>query len=347
MRQAMGAEPDIWILSRGRKGDLDQMVALCEAGGWRYELKRLSFAGPEIPVLSSLLLKNSGELSAPWPRAVMCAEASASVIAKGLKRKAGGAIGTICIGRPAGTPDAFDLVITTPQYRIPSAQNVVELSMPLTASSPGDVTSSYPRDEGHALTALIVGGPAFPDRLDGDAARTLITSVLGRIRTANGILAVHTSPRTPPDVIAVLAENIKAPHRLHVFGQGENLYRLLLAAADEIVVTSDSVSMVSDALASGKPVSIYPLPQVLNLKWQVGEWLYGNAVEQRAALLAPARWLFDAGIIESAADRRRLFAKLVAEKRASMFGSAPLPPQPDAFRRDLERAVESVRALIG
>ena len=30
----MAAEPTIWILSRGRKGDLDQMLALAKATGW-------------------------------------------------------------------------------------------------------------------------------------------------------------------------------------------------------------------------------------------------------------------------------------------------------------------------
>ena len=52
----MAAEPSVWILSRGRKGDLDQMLALAKATGWRFEIKTLRFAGPEIPLLSKLLL---------------------------------------------------------------------------------------------------------------------------------------------------------------------------------------------------------------------------------------------------------------------------------------------------
>ena len=47
--------------------------------------------------------------------------------------------------------------------------------------------------------------------------------------------------------------------------------------------------------------------------------------------MRPVRWLFDAGVIEVAADRRRLFARLVAEKRLVWFGDEPrLPPQPGA-----------------
>jgi hypothetical protein len=111
-------------------------------------------------------------------------------------------------------------------------------------------------------------------------------------------------------------------------------------------VTSDSISMLSDALASGRPVSVYPLPQALNLKWRAGEWLHRHAVEAPSPLFTPVRWLFDAGLIEAAADRRRLHARLVAEKRLVWFGEEPLPPQQGAGARDLETAVQSLRALM-
>jgi len=74
----MAGDPKLWILSRGRKGDLDQMLALARATGWPHEVRTLRFAGPEIPVLSRHLLKD--RLSSPWPDLVLCAEASPSVM---------------------------------------------------------------------------------------------------------------------------------------------------------------------------------------------------------------------------------------------------------------------------
>jgi hypothetical protein len=199
---------------------------------------------------------------------------------------------------------------------------------------------------GEGPVALIVGGPAFPDRLDAAIAAKLAAEAIAYAERQSAILSVQTSPRTPAEAISVLERTITPPHRLGIFGKDENRYRAVIAEASEIVVTSDSVSMVSDALASGKPVSVYPLPQSQNLKWQAGEWLYRNAVEQPSALLAPVKWLFDIGLIEAAADRRRLLARLVAEKRLVWFGSNPVPPQPHAMRHDLKRAVESLRALV-
>ena len=43
-------------------------------------------------------------------------------------------------------------------------------------------------------------------------------------------------------------------------GAGENPYFGYLALADAIVVTGDSVAMVSEACATGKPVHVYGLP---------------------------------------------------------------------------------------
>lgn len=337
------ALPNIWILSRGRKGDLDQMLALTKAVGWPYEVKQLRFTGPEIPVLSSLQLKNGAEvLTPPWPDLVLCAEASPSVIARHIRQVSGGKTRAVCIGRPAGSADDFDLVITTAQYRIPPAANVVELSMPLAANT--EPASASTRSDGPI--AIIVGGPAFPDRLDHAAAMELAADVLAYAVKRKAVLAVHTSPRTPEDVAGALARTITAPHSLHVFGQGPNRYREVLSEASEIVVTSDSVSMVSDALASGRAVSIYQLPRIDSFKLRLGDWLYRNAVEAPKPGFAPVRWLFDAGVIEAAADRRKLFARLVAERRAAWFDEPLAPPQPQAAQQDLACAVETLRALM-
>lgn len=333
----MAGNPRIWILSRGRKGDLDQMLALARAVGWPCEVKTLRFAGPEVPVLSKLLLKDP--LSPPWPELVLVAEASPSVIAREIKRRSPGTR-IVCLGRPAGTARAFDLVITTAQYRIPPADNVVELAMPL---AEGAETTAQAMA---GPVALVIGGPAFPDRLDAAAAETLISNALAYAARNKATLDVLTSPRTPADAIAVLERRIAAPHRLGLFGRGANRYRQALAEASEIIVTSDSVSMVADALAAGKPVSVYPLPQALNAKWKLGNWLYRTAVEAPQPLMRPVRRLFDSGVIEVAPDRRKLFARLVAEGRLGWFGEPPPPPHPGAAQRDLATAVASLRRLM-
>lgn len=320
----MTADPKIWILSGGRKGDLDQMLVLARAMGWPFEVKQIAQG-----------------TAPPWPDLVLCAEAKASQIARRIKRLSAGRTRIVCLGRPAGTARNFDLVITTPQYRIPAASNVVELAMPLSATEPPR-TGVNPQGP----LALLVGGPAFPDRLDGAIAARLAGDAVKHAERRGKILSVQTSPRTPQDAVQAFKAAIRPPHVLGVFGEGENRYASVIGEASEIVVTSDSISMLSDALASGKPVSVYPLPQSQNLTLRAGEWLHRYAIETPLPLMAPVRWLFDAGLIEAAADRRRLHARLVQEGRMAWFGEDPPPAQPGAVARDLERAVESLRALM-
>ena len=343
----MGADPTVWLLWRRRKGDLDQMLSLVQALGWRHEIKRLSFRSPEIPALAGMLLKPESDLLIPpWPDVVLCAEALPSIIARRLKAKSHGAIRTVCIGRPAGTPSAFDLVITTAQYRLPPASNIVELALPLTLPRVKETGALDVGARKQPLIALLVGGASFPDILDVPAAREMIQRVHQYTEKRGGTLMAAASPRTSNEVADFLARNIAAPHKLQAFSLDAGNYHQTLAGADEIIVTSDSVSMTADALGTGKPVSIYPLPQKLNLQWRLGEWLYDRAVLHRAGWLAPVRFLFDAGVIESSADRRLLFSKLVAERRLNWFGEAPPNPQFGTSRSDLQKAVERLQGLI-
>ena len=183
----MGAEPRLWILSKGRKGDLDQMLALADAVGWPCEVKRLSFARPEIPVLAPVLLKaTSDPLSPPWPDVVMCAEALPCAIARRLKRQSGGKIRTVCLGRPAG--DAGGFRSRAHHRAIPAAARRQYRRTPDAAGgreSRAGTRSSYEFSGTRPLIALIVGGSAFPDVLDDATAERLAASFRPtRIRAA-------------------------------------------------------------------------------------------------------------------------------------------------------------------
>jgi mitochondrial fission protein ELM1 len=72
---------------------------------------------------------------------------------------------------------------------------------------------------------------------------------------------ITTSPRSPDSLPACLERAITAPHFLHRWrADADNPYLALLAEADTVVVTSDSISMAADAASFGKPVLIYELP---------------------------------------------------------------------------------------
>lgn len=70
-------------------------------------------------------------------------------------------------------------------------------------------------------------------------------------------LAVTPSRRTAPEAAAALSRRL-APFGAFVWdGGGANPYFGLLALADAIVVTCDSVSMMSEAAATTAPIFIF------------------------------------------------------------------------------------------
>ncbi len=346
--------PTVWILTHRRLGDRQQMEKLADALGWPGIAKRLVFRPPNVPYLATLLLDRgrSDMIGPPWPDLVLCAEARSSVMALDIKRRSGGRCKVVCLGRPAGNPADFDLVLTTAQSRLPEAPNVVELALPLVADAPPSPEQAEARAmevPAGPITTVLVGGTAAPERLDGEAASELARDLLAHAQRTGGTLLVVTSPRTGEAAGATLARAIPAPHIVHRWRKGEdNPYRRFLALADEIVVTSDSVSMVADALATQKTVSVYRLPRKSTLKDRVVEWLFPRVWGEAPCplWLKPAKWLFDVGLIEARADRPRLFARLIAEGRLGWFGAGPAETRYVAREAELETVLPRIAALV-
>ncbi|DAZ93684.1 TPA: hypothetical protein N0F65_008192 [Lagenidium giganteum] len=112
------------------------------------------------------------------------------------------------------------------------------------------------------VLALLIGGPCrgFPfSRAD---AETMMDDFHGRLKATGNYddmaLVATFSRRTPTDVKSVIATQLRAnwrPDRLFLWdGNGANPYYAMLAGADAIVITPDSVSMTTEAIASGKAV---------------------------------------------------------------------------------------------
>lgn len=170
----------------------------------------------------------------------------------------------IHVGFPRISPENFDLVIATPQYPISAHPNLLRIPYALT---PAAVQAPEASDEKelaalpHPRRLLIVGGPTLFWHLNEAALLRRLSSMIDEARTSDGSLLVTTSPRTPPGLAAAMATALASsgvPFVLAEPGKRPSLSSLL-AAADTIAVTADSVSMVSDAIWTGKAVELVPV----------------------------------------------------------------------------------------
>lgn len=347
-----GGQPRVWVLLGQHAGDNAQMTAIAEALGWPCELRQpAADEGSPSPVAQ------------PWPDLVISAGRRTAPLARSLCQRSGGRTRSVVVGRPRAPLGDFDLVLTTPQYGLPLRDNVVDLPAPFIAERPLDDAALEAWRQRFAelprpWVALLVGGDSTPYRLDAAVAAELGRQASAAVAARGGSLLVSTSPRTPADAGQALLTAIETPVFSYRFGSGdENPYRALLALADAFVVTGESVSMLTEACMTGRPVAVFPLPVRRHTKARLH-----HALERRL------------GIIDRAAGSRgtprqqngvgRLYDELVAAGRVKRerrteevhlaLGVSPLPEglehppglSPTQLAQARTRALTAIRALI-
>ena len=255
----------IWVLLGPRTGDNNQALALAEALGLPFETRTLTYNAFQAlsvwlpPTALTLDRASRRRLQSPWPDLVIAIGRRSVPVARWIKRRNGGRTKLVRIGHPRIDPALFDLVVTTRQYPVPAVDNVVLLPLAMSRfSKPPEPTpdeAAWLADLPRPRRFLAIGGATkywslSPDRV-ADAVRTL-----GR---RPGSLVVATSRRTDPRIAEATRALLPASARL-VEGSFPR-FPVLLDAADELFVTGDSISMLSEAILTGKPVGLVPIEQ--------------------------------------------------------------------------------------
>ena len=257
-----------WIVSDGAAGNERQALALAGAMRLTPTILRLdlrapwSWFAPRLTVGARLALPDAirAQLTPPWPALAIGCGRQAALLTRLLRECSGGKTFAVQILDPRIDPAHFDLVIA-PRHDELSGNNVIQS---LGALNPVDdawlaqglaefsTLQQLPRSR----TALLVGGPRRGLGLDGAWFDTLLARVATMVARDNGSLMIASSRRTPQAWRARLHGVLRAgcTHIWNGAQDGTNPYQGYLAAADRLVVTPDSVNMLSEACAVGKPV---------------------------------------------------------------------------------------------
>ena len=264
--------PRVWVLSSPRAGERTQLLALADALGCPYEVKRIAHrpGGAALELLGGehLLgvdLKHSDTLTGPWPDLVLLAHQSNETVARWIRRQSGGRTRLVLLGRPWAPVEAFDLVVTTPQYGLAEAANVLPNLLPLHAVSPERLEAAAARwaprlaHLPRPFVTVLVGGNSGPYVLDEAAAARLGREASALARRLGGSLLVSTSARTRRSAVDALFAAVDAPAYLHRWtaADDQNPYLGFLGLADRLVVSADSISMLAEAVATGRPVEMF------------------------------------------------------------------------------------------
>jgi mitochondrial fission protein ELM1 len=109
------------------------------------------------------------------------------------------------------------------------------------------------------LVSVLVGGKNKHQDFTPFLARDFAQKLIDAAQSGHG-LAVSFSRRTGQANEAILREALNGFSCYIWDGKTENPYLGFLSLSDAIIVTSDSISMLSEACSTGKPVYIYELP---------------------------------------------------------------------------------------
>ncbi|MBR6411747.1 MAG: mitochondrial fission ELM1 family protein [Alphaproteobacteria bacterium] len=271
----------IWILADDRAGNVNQLLGIAEALGAPFDRKDIRYTqwvklpnclrGKSLLGLDEISKKS---LSAPWPDVVLSAGRRSFPVARFIRRASGNKTKIVQLMNPgsAGFHEAALVVLPAHDNYRGKASNVMVVT-----GSPHRITpqklqearthweptfTPYP----HKRISIIVGGATKNKPFTAERAIELAAGIK-KLNPAS--VLVTTSRRTPMEVIDCLQKELPRPMFFYRFGdKGENPYFGLLACADEIVVTGDSMSMCSESCAAGVPVSIFAPPEMMSPKHQ-------------------------------------------------------------------------------
>lgn len=213
------------------------------------------------PASLVVLSETSDKLTPPWPDLLIASGRKSVAPARAIRRASGGKTFCVQVQNPGVAPAAFDLVVA-PAHDGLSGDNVIsttgalhgltESVLDAARANFNDRVSHLPRP----LLAVLLGGDNAVYRMTDEFSQTLASQLRDLVDNHGWGLAITPSRRTPDHAKHALAGALQGTDAEIWDETGENPYLGYLAHADAIVVTCDSVNMVSEATATGKPVHV-------------------------------------------------------------------------------------------
>jgi mitochondrial fission protein ELM1 len=255
-----------WVITEGLAGLRSQALGLAEAAGLAPDIRVLQPGVPWKWIAAKLwpspLRGGAYAFTAPLPSLAIGCGGMAAVVLAALRRRS---TSVVQIQNPRMNIDRFDLIIANRHDEL-TGPNVFVIRTAMHRVTPARLAAEAAvwRDRlapyGRPLVAVALGGSNGRYRLDRSAGARLAADLVTMVQRDKVGVVVTPSRRTDPAVSELLRSAL-APLGGFVWDlTGDNPYFGMLALADLLIVTQDSVSMISEAAATPAPVMVAPLP---------------------------------------------------------------------------------------
>ena len=257
-------------MTEGAAGMENQCLGLAERLALRNRVFRLKVAAPwrwiaprSLGSPFGHLLPQSDRPAPPWPRLLIGCGRQSIPFSLAIRRASGGRTMTVQCQNPRIDPANFDLVIPPEHDGVTGPHVFSILGSPnrvtpeKLAAARTEFSSTFSALAAPRVAVLIGGSSRSHGHLGEAQARELARGLSAVAESAS--LMITASRRTDPAVIALLRAALTGPNVYFWNGDSPNPYFGMLAWADAIVATSDSVNMICEAAGTGKPVHIFQL----------------------------------------------------------------------------------------
>jgi len=260
-----------WAIGDGAAGNHRQVLALADALQLVPRVIDLRLRQPwdalaphlQLAARSGMQDRSGQPIAPPWPDIAIGCGRRAALLTRCLRGWSAGRCFSVQILDPRIAPRHFDVVVAPSHDRLVGG-NVIET---LGALNPiDDDWLERGRQHFPALsvlpaprTAILIGASNASVTLDEAWFDALFERLGCQHAQTGGSYLVSTSRRTPAARRAQLRQQFTRWPGMFWAGpdDGENPYAGILGWADRIIVSPDSVNMVSEACATGKPVHAF------------------------------------------------------------------------------------------
>ena len=247
----------------------NQCLGLAEAMGFTPVVKRIVLRTPwkHLSPYLRFGLRHAvahGAITPPWPKLVIASGRQSVPAGLAVKQGSAGSAFLVQIQNPTIDPRLFDLVVTPEHDRL-RGPNVLPTRGALHRVTPARLAEAATCFAGRLAhlprprVAVLIGGDNAVFRLSPALMERMAGHLAELVARDGASLMVTPSRRTGAGNEAILRRHLAGLTGEIWDGTGENPYFAYLALADAIVATGDSVNMVSEAAATGKPVHVVDL----------------------------------------------------------------------------------------
>lgn len=256
-----------WALTDGKAGDEAQCLGVADRLGLSAEPRRVAPRAPWVWAMpwgpidpAEGPTRPGSPIRPPFPDIVIASGRRSVAYLRWIRNAASGRTLTVYLKDPGTGADTAEAIWVPAHDSLRGPNVLATLTSPhriaperLAAAAVAPAPWRAP--PGRPVAGLLLGGDSQHHRFTAEDIADL-TGKLGAIAVA-AFLAVTPSRRTPANLAAAIRALCAETGGWFWDGTGENPYLAILSRADHLIVTADSVNMLGEAAATGKPIHLF------------------------------------------------------------------------------------------